>query len=290
MMCPTSSIPPDQIRRPVVAGQFYTEDPECLAAEIDGFLERATQEPLPGEVLALIAPHAGYMFSGQVAGYAYRQVRQKSFSSAVVVAPSHRTAFAGASVYHQGGYQTPLGLVPVNAPLASTIMSRWDRLNYYPQAHALEHSLEVQLPFLQRALGQFQLVPVIMGDQDLSTCQMLAGALASALKGENVLLVASSDLSHYHSYDQAVELDKVILEAVKAFDAEKLHRALWDGKGEACGGGPMVTVMLAARMLGADRADVLRYANSGDVTGDRGHVVGYMAAAIYRSPQAAGAS
>jgi AmmeMemoRadiSam system protein B len=226
------------------------------------------------------------MYSGQVAGYAYRQVMGKAYPTVVVVAPSHRAAFAGASVYHRGGYETPLGVVTVNAAMAGAIMARSDRLNYYQQAHANEHSLEVQVPFLQRALGRFQLVPIVMGDQDLSTCRLLASALAGALKGEQVLLVASSDLSHYHTYDEAVELDKALLEAVGRFDAQGLYQNLRAGKGEACGGGPMTTVMMAAGLLGADGARVLHYANSGDVTGDRGHVVGYMAAAVYRTAPA----
>jgi AmmeMemoRadiSam system protein B len=281
----SNAIPPEQIRRPVVAGQFYTDDPKALAREVDGYLREAAEEIVSDQVLALIAPHAGYMYSGQVAGYAYRQVQGQRFQAVVVVAPSHRAAFAGASVYHRGGFQTPLGIVPVAERLAVAIMAQGERLNFYPQAHELEHSLEVQLPFLQRALGDFQLVPIVMGDHDLPTCQMLAGSLASALKGQEALLVASTDLSHYHSYDQAVQLDKVVLEKVKAFDPLGLHQSLIRGHSEACGAGPMVAVMLAAEKLGANAARVLRYANSGDVTGDRGQVVGYMAAAVFRQAE-----
>ncbi len=282
-MCPPDLLSPDEIRPPVVAGQFYSDDGDALSGEIDGYLERVSPEALPGEVLALIAPHAGYFFSGQVAAYAYRQIQDRPFPDVVVVAPSHRAAFSGASVYHRGGYRTPLGIVPVNASLARDIMERSDRLNFYPQAHALEHSLEVQLPFLQRALKTFQLVPVIMGDQDLTTCRMLADALAAAAGRSGVLLVASTDLSHYHSEDQARALDGAILEAVNGFDPEGLHQTLQAGRGEACGGGPMVAVMMAARKMGATGGRVLRYATSGEVSGDRRNVVGYMAAAIYRS-------
>jgi AmmeMemoRadiSam system protein B len=274
------SISPEEIRKPVVAGQFYPDVPEMLAGQIDEYLQRAHKETLSGEVLALIAPHAGYMYSGQVAAYAYKQLQGKPFKTVIVIAPSHRAAFAGASIYPRGGYQTPLGVIPVNAPLAKAIMEMSDRLNFYPQAHALEHSLEVQLPFLQRVMGEFQLVPIIMGDQDLSTCQILATAMASVVK-EDMVMVASSDLSHYHSYDKAVQLDRAILNAVNEFDPLRLQETLQDGIGEACGGGPMVAAMLAAQKLGATGAKVLNYANSGDVTGDRGHVVGYMAAAVF---------
>jgi AmmeMemoRadiSam system protein B len=283
----SGSIPPDQIRPPVVAGQFYSDDGDALGREIDGYLAQVPQKSLPGEVLALIAPHAGYVYSGQVAAHAYRQIQNQAFPNVVVVAPSHRIAFAGASVYHRGGYRTPLGVVPVNASLARDIMARSDWLNFYPQAHAAEHSLEVQVPFLQRALGTFQLVPIVMGDRDLVTCQKLAEALASACQGQGVLLVASTDLSHFHSEEQARVLDKTIIEAVDAFDPEGLQETLQTGRGEACGGGPMVAVMLAARRMGATGGQVLRHATSGDVSGDRTNVVGYMAAAIYRQKEAA---
>jgi AmmeMemoRadiSam system protein B len=271
----------------VVAGQFYPADRESLAAEIDGFLARAAAEPQGGEVLALIAPHAGYIFSGQVAAYAYRQIQDRPIRNVIVVAPSHRAAFAGASVYHRGGYRTPLGVVPVNAALAGDLMARSDRLNFYPQAHAEEHSLEVQLPFLQRTLKDFQLVPIIMGDQDLTTCRMLADALSGAAADRGVLLVASTDLSHYHPQDEAEALDRAILQKVDDLDPEGLYEALRSGRGEACGGGPMVAVMMAARRMGATGGRVLHYATSGDISGDRRNVVGYLAAAVYREEQAA---
>jgi AmmeMemoRadiSam system protein B len=289
-MSSANSLPANEIRKPVVAGQFYTDNPEALSSQIDGFLEKARQEELPGEVLALIAPHAGYMYSGQVAASAYRQIQGQSFRTVIVIAPSHRFPFNGASVYHRGGYETPLGVIPVNIQMAQTILERGAQLNFYPQAHAMEHSLEVQLPFLQRALGDFQLVPIVMGDQGLSACQTLAEAVSSPMGEEKALLVASSDLSHFHPYDQAVDLDKVILEAVDAFDPQRLHQALRGGRSEACGGGPMVAVMLAAKKLGASGAKVLAYSNSGDVTGDRGSVVGYMAAAIFGSGRSASIS
>ncbi len=275
------SIPADEIRRPVVAGQFYTDDPQVLTGQIDGFLEKVPGEKLPGEIIALIAPHAGYVYSGQVAAYAYQQVRGQPFKTVIVIAPSHRASFIGASIYDRGGYQTPLGVIPVNVELAAAILGRSERINFYPHAHSQEHSLEVQLPFLQRVLGEFQLVPIIMGDQDQSTCQILAEAIVSSPGEEKSLIVASSDLSHYHPYDRAVEMDGAIVEAVNAFDPLRLQESLQSRESEACGGGPMITAMLAAQRLGATGAKVLNYANSGDVMGDRGQVVGYMAAALF---------
>jgi len=280
-MSSSGYLSPDEIRPPAVAGQFYTDDGRALGAEIDAYLSRIEPHPLPGELLALIAPHAGYVYSGQVAAHAYRLIQDRPVENVVVVAPSHRAAFAGASVYHRGGYRTPIGVVPVNAALAGKIMAESDWLNFYPQAHTLEHSLEVQLPFLQRTLKSFQLVPIVMGDQDLTTCRMLAGALAAAARESDFLMVASTDLSHFHSQDEARVLDETILQRIDAFDPEGLYEVLRAGRGEACGGGPMVAVMMAAREMGAAGGQVLKYATSADVSGDKTNVVGYMAAALY---------
>jgi len=270
------------IRESVIAGSWYPGDPEVLRGQVLQFLAEATPPPFEGELVALISPHAGYMYSGQVAAYAYKLLKGKGYDVVVIVAPSHRAYFRGASVYPRGGYRTPLGIVPVAERLTGRLREVCPLVDYVPQAHAQEHSLEIQLPFLQVVLGEFELVPLVMGEHDFYTCEELAKAIVEVVKGERALLVASTDLSHFHPYPQAVALDKVVLEHVEAFDPEGLSRDLKSGRCEACGGGPMVAVMLAAKALGASRAKVLKYANSGDVTGDCSSVVGYMAAAIYR--------
>jgi len=275
------------IRESVIAGSWYPGDPEVLRGQVLQFLAEATPPPIEGELVALISPHAGYMYSGQVAAYAYKLLKGKRYDVVVIVAPSHRAYFRGASVYPRGGYRTPLGIVPVAERLTERLREACPLVDYVPQAHAQEHSLEIQLPFLQVVLGDFELVPLVMGEHDFYTCEELAKAIVEVVKGERALLVASTDLSHFHPYPQAVALDKVVLEHVEAFDPEGLSRDLRSGRCEACGGGPMVAVMLAAKALGASGAKVLKYANSGDVTGDRSSVVGYMAAAIYRGGGAA---
>jgi AmmeMemoRadiSam system protein B/AmmeMemoRadiSam system protein A len=204
----------------------------------------------------------------------------------VVVAPSHRAYFHGASVYDRGGYETPLGLLPVDKGLCQKLKGESNLIHFVAQAHAQEHSLEVQLPFLQEALGQFHLVPIVIGDQSYRTCEAVGKAIARATQGKKVLLVASTDLSHFHSYDEAVKLDNVILEDLRAFDPKRLAEDLNSGKGEACGGGPVLAAMIAAQERGANGAQVLKYLNSGDVTGDRSSVVGYGAAAFVKNPQA----
>jgi AmmeMemoRadiSam system protein B/AmmeMemoRadiSam system protein A len=275
-----------EVRRPVWAGphSFYPSDPDELAAEIDRHLAKAETPDLAGEVVALICPHAGYRYSGGVAASAYAYVRDIPFDTAVVVAPSHKFPFRIASVYGGDGYATPLGVVPVDRELADAISGDVGGFAYQPRAHSQEHSLEVQVPFLQRVLGDFEIVPIVLGEQTESAVRLLASTIADAVKeatGKRVLIVASTDLSHFHDQETAVELDSHVIEAVGAFDPEGLLASLARGECEACGGGPAATVMMAARELGATESTVVGYATSGDVTGDKSQVVGYMAAVLH---------
>jgi AmmeMemoRadiSam system protein B/AmmeMemoRadiSam system protein A len=277
----------NRIRESVIAGTWYPGDPESLKKTIKTYLDAVPEPeghaPFAAPPTALIVPHAGYRYSGQVAAHAYKRIRNAAFDTVFIVAPSHRVRFSGVSIYGGAGYRTPLGVVPVDRETAAALMEGDDRIRYVPEAHAQEHALEIQLPFLQVVLGDFKLVPLVMGDQRLDVCRWLARKLASHAKGRSALIVASTDLSHYHSYEAAKKRDKIVLDRVAAFDPEGLNRRLASGACEACGGGPMVTAMLAARHLGADRARVLHYANSGDVTGDRDQVVGYMAAGFWKA-------
>lgn len=277
-----------QVRKPAVAGQFYTGDPVALSKELTDFFKKAKKEPIPGQIIALIAPHAGYMYSGQVAAHAFKLLEGLSFETVLVISPSHIAYFSGASVYNGGAYETPLGTIPVDTTLAGKIADQDKRVLLSDKGHDFvgmrgEHSLEVELPFLQTVLGKFKLVAIVIGDQDYATCEALGKAMAKALEGENALIVASSDLSHFHPYSEAVRLDNIVINHVNSFDADGLHKDLSSGACEACGGGPIVATMIAAKGLGADKAKVLNYANSGDVTGDKSGVVGYMAAVMYDS-------
>jgi len=277
-----------QTRKPVVADKFYPGDPVTLTRQIADFFKRAKKEPIPGKIVALLSPHAGYMYSGQVAAYAYKLLEGLSFETVVVISPSHIAYFQGASIYNGGAYETPLGRIAVDTALAGKIADASGRVFLSTQGHGFvgmrgEHALEVQLPFLQVVLGEFKLVPIVIGDQDWSTCEALSEALIKALKDRNALIVASSDYSHYHPYDEAVRLDRIAIDHINSFDPEGLFADLSSGVCEACGGSPIVTTMLAAKGLGADKARVLKYANSGDVTGDKSGVVGYVAAVIYNS-------
>jgi AmmeMemoRadiSam system protein B/AmmeMemoRadiSam system protein A len=270
------------VRPPAVAGAFYTADPDDLTAQIRGFLGTVSSKPLPGPLVALISPHAGYIYSGQVAAYGYKLLEGKSFDTVVVLAPSHRVPFKGASVYHLGAYQIPLGLIPINEGLAGQLIETSELFSYVPQAHVGEHSLEVQLPFLKVLLGDFKLLPIVMGSNDFATCNSIAETLYQTLQDQSVLIVASTDLSHFHPYQDAVKLDRIVIDYVKSYDPEGLFAAIASSRCEACGADPLVTTMLLAQKLGATKSTLLNYANSGDVSGDKTQVVGYMSAALYK--------
>ncbi len=275
------------VREPAVAGQFYPSDPALLAGMVDDLLAAAAgrRTEIAPRLVALVAPHAGYAYSGRVAAGAYSLLSRGSFGRVVVLAPSHRIPLRGSSIYARGAYRTPLGLVPVDEEFAERILScGGGELVFEPEIHRREHSLEVQLPFLQRALGAFQLVPIVMGRQDEPHLTRLAEAIAKATAAtggaERTLLVASTDLSHYFADEAARALDGVILGHLSRFDADGLYGDLAAGRCEACGGGPMVATLRAARLLGASACEVIDYATSGDATGDRAEVVGYVAAAL----------
>ncbi len=279
------------VREPVVAGAFYPEDADLLARQVDHFLDNVPPQSLPGRPVGLVVPHAGYVFSGQVAAYAYQPIRQRDIGTVILVGCSHRARYPGASIYRQGAYRTPLGTVPIDDVLAGDLISRVEGLRYLPEAHQAEHSLEVQLPFLQRALDQFRIVPILLGPQPaMEELESLARAIAEAAAGrEDVLLVASTDLSHYPGYEDACRVDLETLDLIAAYQPEKLiayeQRCRRQGvpglQCAMCGPEAVMVVMTAARLLGADQASLLRYANSGDVpAGDHDRVVGYGAVAL----------
>jgi AmmeMemoRadiSam system protein B len=267
-----------RIRKAAVAGSWYPGTGAALGAAVDGLLAGADAD-LAGDVTAIVAPHAGLAYSGPVAAQAYGLLRGRAFDVAVLVGPSHFVAFEGVALSGDAGFETPLGVVPVDEAAAARLEAA-PVVRRFDAAHAREHSLEMQLPFLARVLPGLPIVPLVMGEQTDRTARDLADALAAALDGRRALLVASSDLSHYHPAPEAAALDRVVVDHVAAFDPDGLQAALERRPDHACGGGPMVAVMRAARALGAASARVLRYADSGDVSGDKSAVVGYLAAGI----------
>lgn len=281
------------VRPPEVAGAFYPADPKELGQMVDEFLAKASVPQIDGALVALISPHAGYPFSGQVAAHAYALLKGKKYDRVVVIAPSHYDAFPFASIYDGDAYSTPLGTVPVDKAFSAKLASQSPLIKISDRGHGVveghgEHALEDELPFLQRVLGQFNLVPIVMGDQSYEASRAVGVSLAKLLGSRkegspsisNTLIVVSSDLSHYHPYDEAVKIDSQTLGAIQDWDYLSLSRNFQARVWEACGGGPIVAAMIAAERLGANRALLLKYANSGDVTGDKSRVVGYSAFAL----------
>lgn len=289
----------EQKLRPAgVAGTFYPSDPAQLTAMMDDMLAKAAQPAIPGQILAVIAPHAGYPYSGPVAAYSYGALKGRKYSRVVVIAPSHYEAFDFTSVYSGDGYVTPLGTVREDKAFAQKLARMDSSMRLSERGHAAtakgaEHALEVQLPWLQHVLGSFTLVPIIMGDQSYESSRALGVALAKLIQLDDreaasgaggTLIVASSDLSHYHTYADAEKIDHKTLNALQAWDYFSMSRNFASRVWEACGGGPIVAAMIASERMGANQAKLLRYSNSGDVTGDRSYVVGYGAVALVKAP------
>ncbi len=273
----------EKVRPPVAARiGFYPLDADPLLRQVNSYLGQATPPSFKGTVVALMVPHAGYQYSGQVAANAYALLAGRSFETVFIIGPAHRAYVRGAAVDRVDAYQTPLGKVSVSKELAEELIEAGAFIYYDSTAHAQEHSIEVQLPFLQAVLQDFKIVPVVMGECSWDYVQDLAGALAKVAVGRNVLIITSSDLSHYHPYDEAVKLDKAGLAVVEKLNSRKLFELLENGRTEMCGAASVLAVIEASKRLGADGAKVLAYANSGDVTGDKSGVVGYSAVVFFK--------
>lgn len=273
-----------------IAGQWYPADPRRLAASVDAYLEAASLPPISGEVAAVMAPHAGHRYSGATAAHAFAALRGRSAEVVAVVSPMHHPYPYPLLTSAHSAYQTPLGAIPIDREIVASVDQRLrDVLGFGLTAvpHDPEHSVEIELPFLQRALqGEFRLAPIMVRDQSPATIQALGLALGGALRGREALLVASTDLSHFYPQAVAETLDAAVLARVEAFDPLGLLQIEREGLGYACGRGAVAAVLWAAEQLGAGSAQVLHYATSAAVTGDYSKVVGYAAAAITRKPDA----
>jgi len=274
------------LRPSPIAGTWYEAHPEPLARSVDEFLDRAELPALKGEVIGVVAPHAGHRYSGPVAGYAFAAVRGQSPELVAVLSPMHQPHSGSLLTTAHAAYATPLGSIPVDAAAVGALDLRLkETLDFglTPVAKDQEHSLEIELPFLQRALAApFSLLPVMVRAVTPHISRLLGSALADVLRGRNFLLVASTDLSHFYTQREAEMLDSVMLARMADFDPDGLFDAEAKGAGQACGLGALTAVLFAARSLGAHRVQILRHATSGDVTGDYSSVVGYGAAAILR--------
>jgi len=280
------------VRQPVIAGSWYPGTERSLAHTVNEYLEAVEEQPVPGVLLGLIAPHAGYAYSGLTAAHAYRQLEGRQVDTVVLLGPSHRAWIGDYAVSAEEAYATPLGQVPLDQDFIEALAQR-DLLHRI--RGDVEHSLEIQLPFLQRELGSFRLVPILMSADEPEVAQGLARSLAEVAltrgTGEagRVLFVASSDLHHMDDYEQVVLRDARVRQALAALDVEALTERLMAPESSVCGRMPILTVVHAARALGADAVRILHHTNSSEVTGERRrgqYTVGYMAAAIYQTDRA----
>jgi MEMO1 family protein len=275
------------VRPSPLAGRWYESDPAILARSVDRYLDSAKLPELDGEVIAVIAPHAGHTYSGPVAGYAFAALRGRSPDLVAVIAPMHHPYYEPLITTAHDAYSTPLGEVPVDKDALHELDGLLrSQLNFglSPVENDPEHSLEIELPFLQRALSsEWKLLPVMVRVREASISERFGKALARVLRDKNFALVASTDLSHFYNQQTALVYDRSMLNQIESFNPEGAFDLERAGKGFACGLGAFTAVMWAARELGADKVKILHHATSGDVTGDYSSVVGYGAAAILKS-------
>ncbi len=274
------------IRPSPIAGTWYSGDPGQLRKTVDRYIENASNPDLPGEVVAVVAPHAGYRYSGQVAGHAFKAVQGHTYDNVLVISPLHQYHSQPILTSAHTAYQTPLGKIPIARDILDRIHAKLKEITGVGLAQIRndqEHSLEIELPFLQRAIdGEFDLIPLMLRDQSRSFSRTLGELIAETIQGKSCLMVASSDLSHFHPETIANKLDQMVLQALTDFSPDALFDLKDKGLGQACGLAPIATVLWASRALGADKVTLLSYDTSATTTGDRSSVVGYGAAAITR--------
>lgn len=275
-----------QIRKAAWAGQFYPAEPGLLRSQIQQFLD-ASDVDTSGKPMGLVVPHAGYIYSGQTAAAGYKTLLGRDIRTAIVISPSHAAVVRGISVYNGDAYETPLGVVPVNVELAQNIASFDEKIHYSseghePGGHRAEHALEVQLPFLQVVLQDFDIVPVTFHDYTVENCLAIGTAIAKNVSPDHSVVIASSDLYHGYSYEECKRMDDLTISAVLSMDVESFIEGNLAGEYQACGAGPIGAMLTAAKSWGGDTVRLLAQTNSADVTGLRGDwTVGYASLAVY---------
>ncbi len=285
---PTLSAPSalaESIQEPSLAGSFYSKDPAVLKKRVEGFIDNAEPGPIPGDISAIISPHAGFRYSGRIAGYGFKAIKGKGFNTAIIVAPSHHHSFEGIAVLDKDSYLTPLGSVAIDRDLTKRFLSFDKNINYYIRPFLNENSVETQIPFVQEALPGASIVLVLTGNGSYDTCMLLRDVLYAVIgERKDIILIASTDMSHYNPDKIARIIDSAVLEELEEFNPEELFLRFsgMPAKERPCGSTAIIGVMLAARKLGADKISILKYATSADVTGDASAVVGYASAAVYK--------
>jgi hypothetical protein len=269
-----------QLRQPSAAGLFYPGDKGKLREQVELLLSEGHNNTVLDNITGLVAPHAGYVYSGRTAAFAYNTIKNKSYRTVIIISPSHKEYFPGVSVYEGDGYITPMGVVNVNKDIVNQITERSINVFKGSEGHHQEHGVEVHLPFLQFILQDFKIVPIVMGDQSKIYIDELAERISDSMD-INTLIVASSDLSHFYSRHIAQELDSVVEKRINDYDYEGLYRDLEHRRCEACGGGPIIAMMKSIDLKNKSKSIVLNRSDSGDTTKNIDEVVGYLSAAVY---------
>jgi AmmeMemoRadiSam system protein B len=270
-----------RIRHQQVAGYFYPAEKDKLQKDIALMMQATKPEKSFNKIFGIVSPHAGYIYSGKTAAYAYNLLKDKSYKTVIVISPSHAEYFPGISIYDGEAYETPLGLVEIDQQMVDKLVENSKIIFRGVQGHRKEHSLEVQIPFLQSVLRDFKIVPIVMGDQGKMFVHELAERISKIVDDET-LVVASSDMSHFYSSEEADRLDSVVEKRINDFDFEQLLLDLDDHECEACGGGPIAAMMKAASLKNYTNSLVINRSDSGDITGDKSEVVGYLSAVVYQ--------
>lgn len=271
------------VKEPNVSGAFYPDDLAELSLMIDGFLQKANPQPMPGEIFALILPHAGYGYSGPTAAFGYKLIQGKNYKTVIILGASHHYSFSGVSVYPQGAFRTPLGEVEIDSDFTGQLMK--DKgVVFEPLAFSKEHSVEVQIPFLQKSLNDFKIVPIVLGDCTWQDCQNLAQSLKNAIANrKDVLIIVSTDMYHGYDYEEADRVDNSTIDFLKKMDSQSLYYALREGHAQLCGGFGAVAALILAKELGHNQIEVLNHTNSAQAADKKikgAWAVGYASLAI----------
>ncbi len=270
------------VRKPAVNGIFYPASEKELRRKVQSLMEAIEPPAIDGTLHALVVPHAGYVYSGQTAACAYALLRPAHPSAVVILSPSHREWFTGVSVYPGSAYRTPLGSVPIDEGIREALASYGDTVTISEAGHRGEHAIEVQLPFLQLALGECTFVPLVFGEQSVDASARIGEILHAVLRGRDAIVIASSDLSHYHAQSRAVVLDGIAASDIASGDADRFFRHIEAGRTEACGASAVGAAMTYAALAGADTTRILHQTTSAAASGDQLHVVGYLSAALWK--------
>ncbi|MCF6268774.1 MAG: AmmeMemoRadiSam system protein B [Melioribacteraceae bacterium] len=269
------------IRKPAVAGLFYPDD----AGELKGLISLLLEENKPAKkyhnIFGIISPHAGYIYSGQSAAFAYNVLKESTnFETVIILSPSHKEYFEGSTIYNGDAYKTPLGEIPIEKTISKHIVDNCETVFFGNEGHKGEHAVEVQLPFLQVISEGFSIVPIVIGNQSIQQLHELSKILSEVID-EKTIIIASSDLSHFHHKAKAAELDNIVVDRINNFEYSELYNDLTNGNCEACGGDAIVTILETADIIGRKSAEVLSYTDSGDISNDNSSVVGYLSAVVY---------